>query len=397
MAVSVQEHGFEAEATIVLRDLRRCVARVLGDLRPCVRASALATELGLDRSLGWKIWTLAQGASTNPSPKHVPGRAGFQTFLDAASRAGASEPHVDEARQAFARFEELSKSHARDRASAEIMLGALTSEGRGRLELSLRRNAFRANAHFLGVQCDTLFQADVVAPDAGGGMPRVARVRGHYGLTRMRSGVSWVLSRSTMVTPDGKTGAYTRRPLGEIACEVGFAPVSAAFSTSPLPVVARHLVDGVVYQDELEAGPVGLSRAVDVVIGEAVENIPSHGDEEDAVTARISTPCERFCYDVMLHESIASRGEPRIEVFTTIHSDLPYVSGTRDRIPVTEELELIGTVDEATPAAEVPRHADLVSWMLGSIGERADSYRLYRLRMRFPPLPTVAAATYRLR
>ncbi|MBX3315366.1 MAG: hypothetical protein KF902_00730 [Phycisphaeraceae bacterium] len=411
--MTVSTNDFEAEAVAVLADLRRCVALVLGDLQPCVRASELSTVLNLDRSLGWKLWTLAQSGASSPSPKHVPGRNGFQSFLDAALRNGASAAHVDEARRAFGRFERLSKEHARDRASVEIMLGALTTEGRSRLELSLRRAAFRANAHFLGVQCDTLYQADVVAPDGAGMMPRVVRVRGHYGLTRMRSGVSWVLSRSTLVTPSGKTVAYRRRALSEAgvwdddghvggtgtgaALVGGPAPVAAAFSSTPTPVVVRRIVDGVVFQDELEPGPVGRASAIDVVTAEIVDKTPEHADAHDAVTARISTPCELLCFDVLLHESLASNGDPRLEVFTTIHSDVPYTLGSRDLLQTMERFEALGSPDRAAPVAEVPRQAGLVDWMLGSIGERASAFRLYRLRMRFPPVPALAAATYRLR
>lgn len=391
MAVSIQD--FEAEATSVLKELRRSVAMILGDLRPCGRASELSTELELDRSLGWKIWSLAQGGATNPSPKHVPGRNGFRAFLDAARKAGASTDHLGDARRAFERFEALSRAHARDRATAEIMLGALTPEGRSRLELSLRRAAFRANAHFLGVRADTLYQADMIIAGEGGSMPSIARVRSHYGLTRMRAGVRWVLGRSAMVTPGGKTTSYARRPL-EVRASALDAPIVGAFSSRPTPGVVRHLVDGVVFQDELEPGPVGKGQAVDIVTAELIDNIPASTDHKDAVTAKISTPCERFCYDVLLHHSIAERGAPTVEVFTTIHSDLPYTFGDRDRVPVTETIEHMGRADSTPPAPEIPHHADLIRWAIGASGQRLRDFEVYRLRMRFPPIPTVAAAAY---
>jgi hypothetical protein len=394
--VTVSLHEFEAEAVAVLKDLRRSVARVLGDLQPCVRASELATTMGLDRSLGWKIWTLAQGASTSPSPKHVPGRAGFRTFIEAARQHGASAEHIEEATHAFARFEELSKAHARDRASAEIMLGALTSEGRSRLELSLRRAAFRANTHFLGVQVNTLYQVDLVIPGSEGRMPRVARVRAHYGLTRMRSGVRWVLGRSTLVTPGGATGAYTRRALDGVP-PAGGAPVVRAFSSTPTPRVLRRVLDGVVFQDELDAGPVGRAGSTDVVIGELVEDVPHSPEPTDAVTCKISAPCERFCYDVLLHHSIASHGSPRMEAYTTIHTDYPYTLGDRDRIPASETIERMGEAHTAPPMPEVPHHADLIRWMFDACAEDPGAYDLFRYRMRFPPMPTLVAATYRTR
>ena len=393
MAVSI--HEFETEAAVVLKDLRRGVAQVLGELPPCTRASDLSTLLGIDRSLGWKVWTLAQGASTNPSPQHVPGRSGFRAFLDAARRRGATDACLQEATAAYKRFQQLSKAHARDRASAEIMLGALTPEGRSRLDLSLRRAAFRANAHFLGVQADTLCQTDLVMPGSGGSMPRITRVRAHYGLTRMRSGVRWVLGRSALVTPIGSTACYTRRPLDP---EVGAddAPVVGAFSSSPIPVVQRRIVDGVVFQDELDPGPVGKAGAVDVVLGEIVEDVPPSGEAIDAVTCRISTPCERFCYDVVLHHSIAACEPPRMDLFSIIHTEYPYVLGERDQIPIVETIEGMGRADRSAPMPEVPRHSDLYRWIFKACGEDPSEYEVFRLRMRFPPIPTMVAAHYRL-
>lgn len=386
--------SFESDAVTVMRRLRRATAGVLGAVPGLSRAVDVADRLGLDRSLAWKIWRVAQGESEIPSPAHVPGRSGFIRFLDGAGVAGADAALVVEAKTAFEQFERLTAEHAGDRASADIMLAPLSDEGRRRQELARRRDAFRANSHFLGVQCRTLFQADVLLPSGPAYMPDVGRLRAHFGLRRMRPNVPWIVARSTLVNDQGPKGAYRREPLTPTSTGASF--LVPQFSSTPSPQVSRRVIEGYTVEDELAPGPVGEAAATDVVLAERVSMMTREAVESDAVTMPVFTPAERLVYDVLIHES-AGVGVPVLRVNSTVHGDAPYLRGRDyDLIPVPESFTDLGTAAEAPAVAEVPRYAAMMAWFIDRLGVSPDALRCYRAKLRFPPLPSRVAAHYDL-
>lgn len=383
----------------MLSALRRAVAAVLNGLpQPVTRPIELSNTLGLDRSLAWKLWRIAQGQGPFPAPKHIPGRSGARIFHEAAARCGAPADLLDASRSAFEAFEAIARAHASDRAALDIMLGGFTPEGRDRHELALRRQMFRGHAHVLGVQTRTLFRMAVVFPAESGYMPEVAMVSGHFGLERTRPGAAWVLGQSTLMQTSGPRESNRRTALHGGQDAARHAPLLAEFCSRPLPQVRRRKVEPWTFEDELAPGPIGRAGAVDVVLGERIAEIPAEPVSRDAVTMRVRTPSEHLCFDVLLHEKACEATPPTLKAYTLVNSNFPYVrEDDRDQIPVLETLTDFGRADVAPVAPEVPRHADLMRSVLEIIGHPAERFRLYRLQMRFAPLPICLSVTYRLR
>lgn len=387
----------EADGPSALRALRRALSALLGSLPPVARAVELGERLKLDRSLAWKVWRVAQGPDDLPSPKHVPGRAAMATFLKAAAANGAPRTLIDAARDAHARLESVFKDHAGDRASAEILLGRFTDEGRSRLEIQLRRESFRASSHFLGVRMRTRHELDVLAPSPGNHMPQLARVRGYYGLQRTRTDARWVLSRGYVLHDRGPTDDYKRTALepGANADPLHAVPIAARFcSPSDLPL-RREPSDGHTVVDELGPGPIGEAGAADIVTAELISEIPYRSVSEDTVGVHVRTPAERLCYEVLIHQSLIGGATPRLEVFTTLNASVPQATpDPRDRIPILESIRALGPADTAPPAVEVPRHAELTAWMFDRLGWNPRDFLAFRFSMRFPPIAIVVRVTY---
>lgn len=395
-----QSDRFEAEATSTLRELRRATANLIASFKGVDRAIEVSTRLGVERSLAWKVWQVAQGSSSCPSVAHIPGRQGFKRFLEAAQQAGVRDELVRDAQAAFDRFEELTVAYGGGRASAGSLLSTLSPEGRTRHDTALRRDGFRANAALLGVQAAAMYQLDVLWPRDAVSPPDVLRVRGHFGLRRNRANVPWMLSRSTLVNASGPSAALRRTPLSPAAIEGGedtpLPMILPEFSSRPLPPVQRHVIAGVTIEDELLPGPVGQAGAVDVVTGERVTQFGRRTEQVDAVTMAVTTPCERVCYEVVAPEGLLTDG-PVLRVHSTVQTEHPYLRGPEfNTIPVTEVFEDLGLAKDAPPAAEVPRHAEILRWTLAQTGPVSAPMHLWRVRMRFPPLPSCLAAAYRL-
>lgn len=385
---------FESEAPATLRALRRCVGQLIGALPGggVHRAVNLSERLALDSTLGWKVWRIGFGEGQFPSPKHIPGRAGMMRFLEAAAAAGVPDKLIEETREAFSKFQKLATSHADDRAGADILLATMTEEGRKRLEHALRRDAFRGNTHFLGVRASCLYQLDIVLPGPDGYMPEVMRVRSLLGLTRTRPGARWLIGRSTLIREDGPSKQLVRTPLDGPADGPGLL---TDFCSVPTPSIVRRTVNGVTTEDELGPSGIGRGGAVDIVLGEHISHMPFVATTEDAVTMMVNTPAERLCYDVLLHEDAVAQSPLRFAVHTTIHGGLAGGAALdRDKIPVPEHLEALGRANTAPTDPNVQHHAALIEWVTRKANIDLSKLWVFRVVMKFPPIPTVLAVTY---
>ncbi|MDX2148310.1 MAG: hypothetical protein SFZ23_12385 [Planctomycetota bacterium] len=407
--MSIIEPGtFEEGATLVMRRLRRATAAVLGGVGGISRPIDVSSRLGLDRSLAWKVWHVGHGESDLPSPAHVPGQGGYQRFLQAAATAGTEGGLIAEASAAFAAFDRFTREHAGDRATADIMLGVLSDEGRKRHELARRREGFRAQTHFLGVQARMLYEADALIPAPAGYAMTVARMRGYFGIVRTRPNVPWIISKSALAAPGKLLKVPKREPLGDQSGnaggdqEAGYnqAPgltIIREFCSDPLPVVRRRMLDEYTIEDELAPGPVGDFGAVDLVLGERITMRAEEVTEVDAVTLPVFTPAERLCFDFFVHESLVE-GAPTLKVNSTVHGDTPYIRGQDyDMIPVPETFSSLGAAGDVSATPDVPRHREMLEWFLARLGCPLSSLRAYRTRMSFPPMPSRVAAYYRLK
>lgn len=390
----------EAKGPAALHELRRTLGLLLGEVGPTHRAVDLAEVMSLNRSLAWKIWRVAQGPDELPSPKHIPGRAAMESFLRATQSRGASRTTLDAVRRAYDDFESLSKRHGGDRASADILLGGFTGEGRSRMEIQLRRDAFRANSHILGVRMRTRHQLDILAPSPDGHMPLQARVRGCYGLQRTRADARWVLSRSYVIQRSGTTSNYRRTPLApDLPVLDGQSPVPilpAFCSPTNLPLL-RHEGSNDTVVDELGPSPIGASGAADIVTGELLSDIPHDNVRQDAMAINVRTPSERLCYEICIHRDILRGTTPTLDVYTTLNALTPQDQpDPRDRVPISEQLRALGRADLSPPAVEVPRHAELVAWTFDRLGWQSSDFLVFRFSMRFPPIPILIWARYQV-
>lgn len=358
------------------------------------RPVRLAEYLDIDTSLAWKVWKVGLGEGSYPAAAHIPGEAGFERFLTAAERAGVGATAISHAREAYANLNELLRVHGGDRASGVIMLGFLSDAGRTRTELAVRRSAFRANAHFLGVQARALYQLDICTRAASGVGLSVIRARGHFGLQRTRVGVTWMLGRSTPVIHSGPTGA-SRSPLDLGNPRDAESPwLLPQFCSHPMPEVVRRTINGVTTEDELAPGPVGQTGASDIVLGERIENVPVSDAVQDALTMWVATPAEHLCYDVVMEDGLTTR-DVQARLHSTVHGDLPYLRGeTRDMIPMPEDFRPLGFASSCPPTTNVPRQEELFAWCIARAGVDPARLRVWRLRMKLPPVPTCVAAIY---
>jgi len=390
-------------AETVLRRLRASFVDLLASLQiDAESARRVAQRLGLDKSLAWKVARIAQGLDLFAIVEHLPGAAGVEIFLKAAERQGAPVALIEAVRSAVHEFDRLVEVHSGDRESLEMMLSSYSRDRSERLDRLHRRQLFRGASYLWGVQAKAQLRADFVAPSDEPGMVDIASLRGFIGLRRLRPEVPWVIDRTRIADDDAKVRQPLRRealdPHGDTVTD---APLLPEFSSKPLPQVRRVPGPEGFVHFELAGGRVGDTGAVTCVSGEVFRGAaPRYRTEQNAFGEHaqlMRTPCKLLVFDLFLHQELSFATSPELAVEGQILG-LAYPPADRDRtrLPAHERVQDLGQGPPMVQTPDIPDYARIVQTVFQRVGWNAVDFNGFRVRMRYPPSPTVVVLRYPL-
>jgi hypothetical protein len=143
----------------------------------------------------------------------------------------------------------------------------------------------------------------------------------------------------------------------------------------------------------------GQTGEATVVTGEiARELAPVYRTQpgEDAMFGTaVRTPCETLVYDHLVHRDLFPGQVRTLRVYSELIS--PVSRDERDLLRVSEQVQYLGRGITRLPTAEVPRYLELMELVLGRMSWNAEDFELYRVRMRYPPLPVAVMLHHDLR
>ena len=403
--------ALEQHAENVLRRLRAAFADLFGALEIDAETPRhVARRLGLDKSLAWKVATIAHGVDLFAIGQHLPGSGGMEIFFKGAQRhlqGRAASPRatrlIEAARSAVRDFDRLVEIHSGDRASLEIMLSSYARESPERLGMLHRKQLFSGASYLWGVQAKVQLRADFVAPSREPGMVDIASVRGFIGLRRLRPEVPWVIDRTRIADDD----ARVRQPFGREALDPDCdsdtdAPLLPEFCSKPLPELRRVPGPEGFVHFELVPGAVGDTGAVTYVGGEVFRGVaPRYRDERNRFGEHgqlMRTPCRLLVFDVFLYRGLGFATPPALVVEGQPLGVPRYPSGDRERgrLPVHELVEDLGAGPPMVQTADISNYARIVGSVFSRLGWNASDFHGFRVRMRYPPSPTVVVLQYPL-
>ena len=403
--VSEAEPVFEHDARQVIARLKRALVAVVDSvpMKP-ERAANLASALGIDTKLAWKIGRVISDADPFTAALYVPGPAGLKIFLRAARRRNVSKGLIASAEAAFGRFSALVHTHAGSRKAFDMMLAAHAQQDRLRADLEHRRQMFEGSSYVWGVQARVKLRLDVVAPAADPMMYDVATIRGFVDLRRLRPDVPWRISRGYSADEAGETHVdQARTPLAATAPGgMNGLPLLEDFCSKPLPKCRRVEAPQGVIEYELVEGAVGNTGIITCVIGELIRGVePRYRTEQYRDFSQgihLRTPSELLVFDVLIHREVLGRPiEPRLVAYSDLFSDrIAPRYRTCDALPVNERVEHLGTGLDAVDLVENPRYAELVQFTLDRAGWDAEEFDVFRVRMAYPPIPATLMITHEL-
>lgn len=394
--------AFESEALRVLRRVRSAFAAIIQSLPGHPDSSQrISQTLGLHRKLGWQIAKVVYGPHLTMAATHMPGRSGITHFFDAAARHNTPPNLIGAAEQAVEAFERLIRVHASDRSSLEMML-ATDRKGAAaeHIQLAHRKAAFAAGSCIWGVQARTQLTAHFLHPAADGTSFDLASLRGFIDFRRLRNNLGWVMERNKCVDDNGQSrGAPARIPLEARPEDRGAAenvPLLSKFCSQPLPRFRRVAGSYGFTEDELVEGPVGNKGLITFVTGEVDRNVASrYRDERNQIgefVAEARTPCETLIFDHFVHQDLFGGREPELRVYSALRG--PDAWQERDRLPLPESLEDLGPGLAALQTPDVPRYEEMVLFVCETLKWDVERFRLYRVQMRYPPIPTAVVIRY---
>ncbi len=393
--------GFESDVERALTELQAALHGAVELLGEYPRKSTeLARALGLERNVAWKLYRLIHERDIFAAARFVPGAASMATFVSGAAGAGVPESALDRVREAAETYERVVRTHAGDRASADIMLGAKAGEGG---EVALRRSAFRSMSFLAGVQAMAQVQTFILAPSTDGKAIDGVSVNGFVDLTRVRPDAPVVIGKAMATDHDGRVvGSLREEPVDGPLAEGECVPLLKEFCSTPLPRFRRNPGERGFVENELAEGPVGRMGAIPFMAATVVRGVGvarRTGDQTTMdVVARVRTPAALLVCDVLVKKGMLPGDEGRVGVYSDLfgHALLRGDGRERYKLASVHRMERLGEGLSAAHSPDVPRYVRMLEHVLRRLGERGEEFEVHRVRIEYPFSPTSVMVTFDL-
>ncbi len=357
------------------------------------RTRESARVLGLNRQLVWRLSRIVLAAEPGAVLSKMPGRQGMAKFFAACRDRGADPAALQEADEAFRKFERAIDAISGDRRSLAALMA---NQGEGMPASALereRRKLFEGGRAVWGVQAKVRFLSVFLfpAPDDES-MMDVAHVIGYVGFRRLRA-IPWPMSYEAVRTREGAPMRFEKRPLEPRGNSEGQRQLLAPFCDPPDPVINLEL-NGDMKRFELAPGRVGNAGAATVVFGTYLRHLYPRVRTNEHLAANfiglLDTPVERVIFDMFAHRDIAAAGPTTAYLCEKLtHPHPPADSEFEPRsLPIGEEPFALGRGAAGALSAHIPWYQRLVSFVCKRIGHPPEAFSGSRFEMTYPPIPT---------
>lgn len=396
--------SFQSDTIDAVRLVRDVFARIIERKCPGPKVVTTVSKVfGVHRKLAWQVIKVAYEDDPFVAALHMPTGRSVEAWLEAARAADVPPELIEIARRASARFETLAAAHAASRDELEMLLESCGPGQDPDAAERWRERSYAGNSAVWGARCKVLLALMVQAPSTDKpGYFHTALVRGLIGFRQTRPGVRWLVNQSVVADDQARTDApLTRVPLDPEAARAHHgAPVLPRFCSSPVPELARRTDAAGMVHDEFVSGPVGLVGERTLMTGEVLRNLaPVHATPKDKVAhfgSAVRTPAELLHFDLFVHAGLFGEVERELRVFSDLAS--PVAFDDADALPVAEKISRLGRGVSLAQTPDIPGYADLAMWVFERLGvKNPDEYELYRVRMRYPPMPVSVMVRHELK
>jgi hypothetical protein len=203
-STEVMQQDFLVDARTAVQRVRRALSTALASVgADPTQARALARQLGMDKSLAWRVSKIVVDDDPFATISLLPGRIAQKAMLKSFLRAEAPSQIVDDVRQSVADFESMVEKHAGDRETFGMMLSELTDKGRAERDEDHRKLAFLGHSAMWGVQARVRLVTHVITPGDGPDFLEATLVSGLLDFRRLRSNQPWTVASYGALDDEG--------------------------------------------------------------------------------------------------------------------------------------------------------------------------------------------------
>jgi hypothetical protein len=385
---------------LAARTLRRALLDALGAVGfSATKPLQFSRDLGVDKSLGWKVARFITEEDEIAAIRHLPGRPGMKILVDRLQASQVPPGLLGQVSGAIDDLDQVIVQHAGDRDSFDLMLQSLSPSVAREKHEGFRRQAFAGNSAIWGVQARLQLAIHVVAPGKSDDGLSLALSAGLVDFRRLRPDARWAIARRWRTTDAGNTVGSAFTPIDPNAPKDG-PPILTAFSTTPLPpLAARQEPDRPITRFEIDAGPIGNSGACTCLTGwsnpDSASRFRSESDQFGEHFVTLSTPVEMLYFELWVHRSLEFAMHPRLGVYSQLPGGAIYPRDGKEAGKIEIPVDVTEISDDLI-TEEYPRHAELVETTLAAVHGKLAEFRGFRVRMPYPPIPTAAVLRYEL-
>ncbi|MFZ4573886.1 MAG: hypothetical protein ACOYN0_05775 [Phycisphaerales bacterium] len=402
----IESKPFFEEGTAVVHRLRRALAEVLATAgAPVDEPQEMSRQLGLDKTLTWRVARLVGEEDAWEAVAHVPRRPSIKLLVEALSRRGVSEAGIDSVWRAMDDFDRFVDVHSGDRETLEIMASVVSKRSTEKRMEVFRRDGYLANSAIWGVRVGVQLAAQFVAPGSVPGKLDCATLCGFAGFRRLRVDVLWEIA--TRRIWDSERSLQSEHAAGfeylDPTVAKGDVPVMREFCSNPLPTLRIFERDQNSRSYLLEGNEVGNTASADVFLGwvdrnfaDEVEAYPGECGEHGAV---ISTPAAELVHDLYVHRKLDFKVHPEASVYSQLPGGPQYPSHGPNyalSLPVPQEVHDLGIGLPDGSIGTIGRYREMVSAAVKQIGHELDDFRAFRYKLRHPPVPSLSVMRHTL-
>ena len=399
----VESKEFEVAAHDAVLRVRDAFAHIVRSLPGKVsRPHEIEKALGLDKALAWKVSRLIETADPLVASQHMPGVSAVRILIDSARKRDVSATVIREAEDAVLHFESLIRVHAGDRSSLDMMLDSYAMKAGEPIDVEHRKAAFRGNSFIWGVQARTKFTSVFIGPSATEGKLDMFVLYGFVHLRRLRPNVPWMITQSSFTDEDAVARDLPHREAIDPRRVPGSVPLMLDFCSQPLPELCRVPGAPGFVREEIVGGAVGNTGAVTIMAGELVRGVGSrYRDEHNSwnqAFAAMWTPTETLIIDLVVHEDLYGPIRPELLVYSELGTGAQWPVGAPNRLelPVSERVQFLGQGAGMLETKHVPRYREMAEAGFGRLGWDGNRFDVYRVEMKFPPIPSTIGMRHRL-
>lgn len=367
----------------------------------------VSRQIGIDKNLSWKIARIAGYEDPMSAAVLVPGPEGINILVAALSRSGLRDREMAVLRNAFESFEDMVKQHAGDRPTLQLLLDGATS--RASLELS-RKTAFRGLSGVWGVQARVRIMTQILMPCATDGTALdTAIIASLVDVTRLRPLAGWPIFRfqryhGSVESEDQVTTVRERalEPLEPPTSPDDPALIMRSWC-SPRDVRVQSVNTPLGIVHELGDGPLGRTGTSTFVFGHiergALPRYAGSGTHERGeMGAVVTMPIETLLFDVVAHRDLPEVASAKVQVFGNPFGNSPLDAAARKSmlLPIGDPVrEITGTPTRfSTDLSD--GYGDLMHAVFNRISADPADFRVFRLEMQYPPMPSTVIVSYEL-